>query len=232
MFKNKFLKLANWDNYTISLKPTIFTKDLLISSLDKFWTNIVEQRLNDDQHILFLFRLQWTDNQFVTIGNLQKLNKQDKDYILDFIMDEIKDRGDYYLENSIISIVFSYGIRDGRAIDKTINTKTQFHNFQHHKLPITMNPLEYGRLITKIDNKYIIQINEKNIVVITQFENHNEVEFYRSGILVYTWTDKWTDKDTFSRILGRKEFIFKNNELFLFKTEKPVKFITNLNFSK
>jgi hypothetical protein len=105
-------------------------------------------------------------------------------------MEEIKDRGEYYLEQSIISIVFSYGIREGRALEKVIQTQVQYHNYQHHKLPITMDPLQYGRLIKNIDNTYFIQINDKNTAVITQFKDHNEVEFYRSGILYYKFIDK------------------------------------------
>jgi hypothetical protein len=94
-------------------------------------------------------------------------------------------KGDYYLEQSIISLVFSYGIREGRALEKEINTQVLYHNYQHHKLPITMDPLEYGRLIKTIGNIYFIQVNDKNTVIITVFEDYNEVEFYRSGVLCY-----------------------------------------------
>ena len=227
--KNNLLKLSNWENYTIRIKPSIFSRDLLEKNLDLFWKKIVEN-ISKDQHILFLFRLQWSDTQFVTIGNLQRLNKEDKDYILDFIMEEIKDRGEYYLEQSIISIVFSYGIREGRALEKVIQTQVQYHNYQHHKLPITMDPLQYGRLIKNIDNTYFIQINDKNTAVITQFKDHNEVEFYRSGILYYKFIDKWLDELSFTRIIGKKEFIFNiNGEQLLLKLQKPVKFISKLN---
>jgi len=229
--KNKILKLSNWDNYTIHLQPSLFSKDLLKFNLNKFWSDIVETKLSENQHMLFLFRLQWSDNQFVTIGNLQKLNNDDKDYIFDYLSEEIKNKGDYYLENSVISIVFSYGIRDGRTLEKTINNKIQFHNYQHHKLPVTMNPLEYGKLVRRFDNIYNVQINDKNDVFITQFEDKNEIEFYRSGTLVYKWIDKWINENTFSRLLGKKEFIFKDNELFLLKVDKPAKFITKLNLS-
>jgi hypothetical protein len=170
--------------------------------------------------------LQWSDTQFVTIGNLQKLNKEEFDYILNFLMDEIQDRGEYYLEQSIISIVFSYGIRDGRALEKIIQTKVQYHNYQHHKFPITMDPLQYGKLIRKFENNYIIQINDKNTAVISQFKDHNEIEFYRSGELTYKFIDKWLDESSFIRTIGRKEFIFNiNSEQLLFKMEKPVRFI-------
>jgi len=52
------------------------------------------------------------------------------------------------------------------------------------KLPISMNPLEYGKLVRRFNNVYHIQLNEKNYVYITQLDDHNEIEFYRSGKLV------------------------------------------------
>lgn len=221
-------RLSNWINYTIRISPSIFSKELIKINLNKFWTSIVEKELKDDQHIIFLFRIQWSDNQFVSIGNLQKLNKEDKDYILNKIVDNMIDKGGYYLEQSILSLVFTYAIRKGKALEKVINTNIQCHNYQHHKLPITMNPLEYGKLIDKFGDTYVIQVNPKNIATITQLENYNEVKFYKSGEITYEWIDKWIDNNTFSRILGKKEWIFKNNEQILFKTEKPAKFIQPL----
>jgi hypothetical protein len=66
----------------------------------------------------------------------------------------MEDRSDYYLETSITSIVFSYGIRNGKAPVKTITSSVQHHFYQHHKLPITMDPLNYGNLIRTKDNEY------------------------------------------------------------------------------
>jgi len=54
-------------------------------------------------------------------------------------------------------MVFSYNIKKGRAKDKiTLDNiiNIQYQDYQHHKLPITKNPLEYGILIDQIDNKY------------------------------------------------------------------------------
>jgi hypothetical protein len=91
-----------------------------------------------------------------------------------------------------------------------------------------MNPLEYGKLIDKTNNKYLIQVNSTNLAIITQFENYNEIKNFKSGDLSYEYTDKWIDNETFSRILGKKEWIFKNNEQLLFKAEKSAKFIQSL----
>jgi hypothetical protein len=100
------------------------------------------------------------------------------------------DKGGYYLEQSIIGLIFTYAIRKGRALEKVINTKVQFHKYQNHKLPITMNPLEYGKLIIKIDNKFVVEMNNKNIAIITQLENENKVQIKKSNILIYEYTDK------------------------------------------
>jgi hypothetical protein len=66
------------------------------------------------------------------------------------------DKGGYYLEQSILSLIFTYAIRKGKALEKVINTNIQYHHYQHHKLPIIMNPLEYGKLIDKFGDTYVI----------------------------------------------------------------------------
>ena len=227
MLKQK-RNFSNWINYTIRISPSNFTKDLLNSNLNKFWNDIVIANVSEDQHIIFLFRLQWNDNQFATIGNLQKLNNDDKDYIFNYILDEIKDKSEYYLEQSIISIVFTYAIREGRALEKIVSKDTQFHHYQHHKLPITMDPLKYGDLLYKNNNDYAIQINETNIAIISIDEGLNKVKLFRKGKLRYEYTDRLIDNQTFIRTLGNKEWIFRNNEQLLYQIEKTTKFINPL----
>jgi hypothetical protein len=78
----------------------------------------MENKLSDNQHIWLLFRLQWSNSQFVTIGKLQKLNLEDKDYLFDFIINNMDDKSEYYREELLKSIIFSYTIKKGRAKDK------------------------------------------------------------------------------------------------------------------
>jgi len=73
----KFYQLKNWDNYILPVSHEIFSRNLIESRLNKFWKEIIEQKVSNDQHFLFLLRLQWSNNQFVSIGNLQKLNLED-----------------------------------------------------------------------------------------------------------------------------------------------------------
>jgi hypothetical protein len=110
------------------------------------------------------------------------------------------DKSEYYKEEALKSMMFSYSIKKGRAKEKVTlesNPNLQFQNFHYHKLPITMNPLEYGLLIDKIDNKFFIQINKTNIAIITQYEDKNEVKFFKEGKEIYTYTDHKIDDNTF-----------------------------------
>lgn len=197
MFKNKL----NWIDFKFEIKNNNFTTNLLQNKLNIFWTEIMENKFSDNQHIWLLFRLQWINGPFVTIGKLVKLNKEDKDYLFEYIFNNLDNKADYYKELALKSMIFSYTIKKGKAKEKITfdNTTLQFQNFQHHKLPITMNPLEYGKLIRKIDNLFIVQINKTNIVDIFQEENRNIVKLYREGDLIYEYKDIKIDDNIFER---------------------------------
>lgn len=89
----------------------------------------------------------------------------------------------------------------------------KYQNYNHYKVPITINPLEYGKLIYKNNNTYIISITPKTLVVITQLEDFNEVKFFRDGDFSFTFKDHIIDENTFVRSLDSRKFTFKNNQL-------------------
>lgn len=225
--KNKL----NWIDFNFEIKNKNFTTELFKNKLNIFWKEIMENKLNENQHIWLLFRLEWTNGQFVTIGKLVKLNKEDKDYLYTFIINNMDDKSEYYKEEALKAMMFSYSIKKGRAKEKVTldsNPNLQYQNFHYHKLPITMNPLEYGNLIRKIGNIFIIQINKTNIVDITQYEDKNEVKFFRESKEIYTYTDHKIDENTFVRYIENKQYTYKNNELILLTIDKSTKFIKPL----
>jgi hypothetical protein len=224
--KNKL----NWMDYIFEIKNQNFSSELFKNKLNIFWKDIMENKLSENQHIWLLFRLQWGNGQFVTIGKLQKLNKEDEDYIMKYILKNMQDKSDYYKEQGLKSMVFSYIIKKGKAKDKITfdNTDLRYQYSQGYKLPITMNPLEYGKLIEQVDNKFTVQVNKTDIAIIRQFENKNEVKFFREGDLFYEYKDNKIDDNTFVRSLENKKFTFKNNELVLTEINKYVKFIETL----
>lgn len=113
----------------------------------------------------FLFKLQWSSGQSDYLGGIQKLNKEDKDYILNKILYKMVDRGDYYEPEAIISLEFKYSIRNGRALREPTNFNTSYPRYPRHKLPITMDPLNYGKLMKNIGNIFVMKVNQKKTIL-------------------------------------------------------------------
>lgn len=100
--------------------------------------------------------------------------------------------------------------------------KTKYQNYKHYKLPITVEPSQYGKIIYKKDKLFIVQFNKTNIAIITQFDNINQVRFYREGDFAFEYKDHIINDKTFSRIIDNKKYTFKNNKLILVSTDENV----------
>lgn len=217
MFKNELSKLTDWSTCTIRVAPSLFTRAFISTKLDVFWTNIVEKYVSENQHIYFLFKLQWSSGQSDYLGGIQKLNKEDKDYILNKILYKMVDRGDYYEPEAIISLEFKYSIRNGKALKESTNFNASYPQYSRYKLHITMDPLNNGKLMKNIVNIFVMKVNQKNIAIITQKDDVNEVEFFTSGELKYEYIDRKIDNSIFVRTLENKQFTFRNGKLVPYK---------------
>jgi len=98
----------------------------------------------------------------------------------------------------------------------------KYQNYKHYKLPISINPLEYGKLIFNIDNIFIINITPKTIALISQFDEFNEVKFFKEGDLVFIYKDHKINETSFIRSLENKKFTFNKNKLVLIDTQKSI----------
>jgi len=131
-------------------------------------------------------------------------------------------------------ITFSYGIRYGLApenfniSDNDIKKQTYYH----YKLPLTMDPLKYGKILHHVANIYYIQINPNNSVVIEEKDNMNKIKLFSKGRLIFEWLDKYVNDNTFIREIGTKKYTFKNGELQLVTLEKPNKYINTIKKAK
>jgi hypothetical protein len=85
----------------------------------------------------------------------------------------------------------------------------KYQNYKHYQLPITMDPLNYGKLLEQIGNKYIIQLTTKNIAVITQYDKENFIKIFKNGDLVLEFRDKFLQENTFIRTINNTRFTFK-----------------------
>jgi hypothetical protein len=88
-----------------------------------------------------------------------------------------------------------------------------YQNFRKFNLPITMNPLDYGKLILEINNIFILQINKTNVVLITQYDDLNHVKLFKEGDLSFEYKDHKISNNSFVRSIENRKFTFKNGKL-------------------
>jgi hypothetical protein len=89
----------------------------------------------------------------------------------------------------------------------------KFQNYAHYKLPITIKPLEYGKLIEQFGNKYIIQLNTTNVIVLVEKENENFIKLFKKGELMFEYKDIKKSEYRFVRTILDQRYTFENNKL-------------------
>jgi hypothetical protein len=93
------------------------------------------------------------------------------------------------------------------------DTKMKYQKYSHYLLPIAINPSDYGKLIEQFGDKYIIQLNTSNILVIKVSNNENFIKFFRKGELMIEFVDKKISDISFSRTISDQRFTFEKNKL-------------------
>jgi uncharacterized ubiquitin-like protein YukD len=89
----------------------------------------------------------------------------------------------------------------------------KYQTFSHFKIPITIDPLKYGKLIDQTNNKFFIQLSTKNIAVIIHNEEENLIKIFKNGDLVLEFKDKIIQENEFIRYINDTRFLFKNDKL-------------------
>src|SRR6267154_967378 len=109
-------------------------------------------------------------------------------------------KSEYYNENFIEEFVFSYGFKNEKLDQKeTLNPNLNFQKYENNNLPISMNPMDYGKLINKISP--IKNLNNKFITL--------DIEtFIKDSILIVYCISIFDGKNKNSFILND----FKNSE--------------------
>ena len=74
----KLLRQKFWNNKEYKLESSINLAEIMAEKyINIFWKDIVKD-IKNDQYILFLFRVKYTNNHYSTIGNLQKIKNLGK----------------------------------------------------------------------------------------------------------------------------------------------------------
>src|SRR6266852_3786420 len=92
---------------------------------------------------------------------------------------------------------------------------TKYQIYSHYKLPITKDPLKFGKLLDQTNNKFIMQLTTKNVAVINHYEKENFVRIFKNGDLVLEFRDKFINETSLIKYLENCS-IFKHKKAELF----------------
>src|SRR6266699_656227 len=90
----------------------------------------------------------------------------------------------------------------------------KYQNYSHYKLPITMDPLKYGKLIEQIGNKFIITLTTPtNIAVIKQINNENFISIFLSLLIIRVFEFIYSDLGLITSFLPGIRFYSKKENI-------------------
>lgn len=233
IIKLRKIKSKNvWNEFILNINNKIFTRDLFEKQFNKFW-NTIENEFTNNNHMFVLFKIKYKGTDYVTIGALQRLNLNDKDWYFNWIINNMEFKSEYYNETQIESFIFSYGFKEGLApIKESFKENLSIQNYKNNKLPISYNPLDYGKIITKFvyDNytHFVIQTKEGNLINFLKFDGYNEIEIFNKGDIIVKFNDQFISENKFIRILDNKKFLFENNKEILYVKDMKTRFISKL----
>ena len=234
VFKNSTSKLLSWNNYYFYLEEYAIINDKTISvSIDNFWSQKVS-KAPADTHLIVLFRIQSSDRIIRTLGTLKvyNINDESKQEFKNYVQNVLALKMDAYEDFELSEVIFSYGIKTGLVNDKltpNLPRRSITQNYRHYKLPITMIPEEYGKILKFIEseNLYIVKVTNDTTFFITRKDDKNFVEVYRKGDLVLTYEDSiFNENGVIERIIGDNKYHYSpDGTLLFFQQNKKVNFI-------
>lgn len=235
-----------FSDYTFSLKDQVIISDELVrQAITNFFENNVN-KLSADEHVIVLFRVKTISGIF-TVGNMQKIGKNDLDWYIKLINNVLYFKSDEYKQEIIEEFIFSFGVRAGKINEENRIDylkrfdKPSYQSYKNYKIPATFEPKGYGRLIANYTDHdgnriWLQQITPLSIAKIKHFEfDRNEVEIIKDGMTVLKYTDYWIDENKFKRVMPKNEatYYFTRSGIFeLFTIMKPTRFIKQKRANK
>jgi hypothetical protein len=241
------IKNLTWINKVYSLefnpvKPFLLTKDLLSKEILNFFNSVKVDNTFSEKHILILFRVQFSNNEIATIGNLKRINLIEAEFkqYIDYLNELINLKDDQYKNEAIKNIIFSYTLKEGKInnniIQKTLDSNTKVKNnflsFQIYKLPIAFYPSEYDNVI-KINNyDYVVALKNNYIIKIKYFSNkiplRTKCTLYKENKVILEYQDVKLNNNSFMRKINNNKYTFINGKLEIMEAFKKCKFINPL----
>lgn len=194
--------IKSWNQFKYILDNYTIISNALIKKAINDFRNKKVSKVESNLLIMVIFRILTSNNLYLTLGYLQNLNMDYKEYFIKYIKSIISLKTEGYKDVKIDSLIIEYGIREGKIIRSEIKPTSNFQKYKHFKLPITMNPLKYGYVIFESDGHYIVEINSGTIATIQtkeatdKSEKYNLISIHRNKNLLFTFKDIYIDNNS------------------------------------
>ena len=154
------------------------------------------------------------------MGPLRRVEFSDMELFVAYLTERLSILIDSYESQAIDSLIFTYIVKKGKITSKdrvllkdtSSNKDLTFHEFNKIKLPISMNPNDYGILLSQsvVDgfNRYITTLNKK------VFQIDQTLDLLVNNVTILGGSElKWTDTivnddGTFKREIGKSTIYF------------------------
>jgi len=233
-------------NLTYNLnKDVLLTNEVLNSYVLQFWNDAFASVNQSDpvKHLMVLCKIKYsnldeTEGNYKTLGPLRRIEHKDLDLFVDYLNGRLGILIDSYESNMISEIIFTYVIKEGEVSDNDrlllsdlSDKDTTFHEFNKIRLPVSMNPSDYGTIrgITQIGeyNRHFIRKGNKVYEIDISLDKLiNKVSLI--GASDFSWIDTKLSDDSFKRELGKSTIYFLNGEQVLIKRLIPATPFTRL----
>ena len=165
--------------------------DILRAHVKSFWFDIYLplHSNNNNIHLNLMCKIGYDVNNntdYKTVAPLRKVNFDDKDIFIQYLLDRVGILSDSYNVQTCTSITFTYMVIDGLADDnRQLLHQSEYevtnHNYNNIKLPLTMDHSEYGVLIARevMDDyiRYVVR-NDLRVFTVDAYGDVNKV-FHR-----------------------------------------------------
>ena len=221
----------------------ILTSEVLNSYVLQFWNEVFDQTNQSEnvKHLMVLCKVKYSETEteiesgYRTLGPLRRVEFKDLDLFTNYLTDRLGILIDSYNSNTTSEIIFTYIIREGEVssedrllLQDLSDKETTFHEFNKIKLPVSMDPANYGTIRgkTQLDGfiRYFVRNSNSNRIyeIDVSLDNlTNKVSIIGASDL--KWIDTKLSDDLFKREIGKATIYFLDGEIVLVKRQIPAK---------
>ena len=243
--KHTILEKNTWYEYVSPTGNVNITPKFIENGIKELYEILLLKNISPNQIIFVQFKLKHPSGVFRSISYIQTIKFKEFYELINIFIEywDIKSE-EYYIENwmDILFMLKLYG--EGEEINsKIVKAKrkseiNKIYSFKYsgYKLPNTMDFTEWGyfEILNNYNNAIVYKYKSSSMYYIQIFDSYTIVELKVGSKVILTYKDIMSEPgnlSTFTRIINKQTYYFKDGILILKKIKKSLPFLTNLKKS-